>query len=160
MNLKIKRVIFAVLTILTFIAIFIFSDQNGDKSSSTSRIFTRKIVDILPISRNLDEYKKEELIEKSQYVIRKLAHFTIYTITGINMMGFINTYNIKKKNKLIFVLVIGISYAISDEIHQMFSGGRTPAIKDVFIDSLGVLFGSLIILVIDKVLKGKNKILN
>lgn len=155
MSLKIQRIIFAILTIATFIAIFVFSGQDGDKSSSTSRNFTRKIVDILPISKNIEEYKKEELIEKSQYVIRKLAHFTIYTIAGINMMGFINTYDIKKKNKLIVVLSIGVIYAISDEIHQMFSGGRTPAIKDVFIDSFGVVFGSFIVVLIDKIFKRK-----
>lgn len=155
MSLKIQRIIFAILTIATFIAIFVFSGQDGDKSSSTSRNFTRKIVDILPISKNLEEYKKEELIEESQYVIRKLAHFTIYTIAGINMMGFINTYDMEKKNKLIVVLIIGVIYAISDEIHQMFSGDRTPAIKDVCIDSFGVLFGSFIVILLDKVFKRK-----
>lgn len=155
MSLKIQRIIFAILTIATFIAIFVFSGQDGDESSSTSRNFTRKIVDILPISKSFEAFEKEELIERFQYIIRKLAHFTIYTIAGINMMGFINTYDMKRKNKLIVVLVIGVIYAISDEIHQMFSGGRTPAIKDVFIDSFGVLFGSFIVVLIYKVVKRK-----
>ena len=37
MNLKIRRIIFAVLTIATFVIIFICSSQNGEKSGSTSR---------------------------------------------------------------------------------------------------------------------------
>ena len=62
MSLKIQRIIFAILTIATFIAIFVFSGQDGDESSSTSRNFTRKIVDILPISKNLEEYKTNRRI--------------------------------------------------------------------------------------------------
>lgn len=153
MNLKIQRIIFAILTIATFVTIFIFSSQNGDKSGSTSRNFTRKIIEILQIDKHLNESEKENLIENSQYVIRKLAHFTIYTIAGINIYGFVNTYNIKKKNKVLGALLVGVIYAMSDEIHQMFSGGRTPAIRDVFIDSCGVLFGIFIFLIFNRIIK-------
>lgn len=159
MNLKIQRIIFAILTIATFVTIFIFSSQNGDESGSTSRNFTRKVIEILQIDEYLNESEKENLIENSQFIIRKLAHFTIYTIAGINMMGFINTYNIKKKNKIISVLLVGVIYAISDEFHQMFSGGRTPAIKDIFIDSFGVLIGICVFIKLNKIVRKKsNKI--
>lgn len=153
MTLKIQRITFAILTIATFVIIFIFSSQNGDESSSASRNFTRKVIEILQIDKHLNEIEKENLIENSQFIMRKLAHFTIYTIAGINMIGFINTYNIKKKNKIIGVLLVGVLYAISDEFHQMFSGGRTPTIRDVAIDSCGVLFGIWIFLQLDKILK-------
>lgn len=158
MNLKIQRIIFAILTIATFVTIFIFSSQNGDESGSTSRGFTKKIIEILQLDKNLSESEKENLIENSQFVIRKLAHFTIYTIAGINIYGFVNTYDMKKKNKILGALIVGIIYAISDEIHQMFSGDRTPAIRDVFIDSCGVLFGICIFLIFNKIIKvRKNK---
>ena len=155
MNLKIQRIIFAVLTIATFVTIFMFSSQNGEKSGSTSREFTKKIIEILQIDKNLSESEKENLIENLQFVIRKLAHFTIYTIAGINIFGFVNTFDMKKKNKILCALLVGIIYAMSDEIHQMFSGGRTPAIRDVFIDSCGVLFGICIFLVINKIIEIK-----
>lgn len=156
MNLKMQKIVFAILTITTFITIFIFSNQNGNKSSSTSRQFTNKIIEILQLDKNLNEIEKENLIENSQFFIRKLAHFTIYTIAGINIYGFINTCNIK--NKVISALLVGIIYAISDEVHQMFSGGRTPAIRDVIIDTCGVLFGIFIFLILNRILKNiKNK---
>lgn len=100
MNLNIKRTIFAILTIATCIIIFIFSNQNGEKSGLTSRGFIRKIVEITGITNNLNETEKEELIGNCQFVVRKLAHFSIYTILGINALGFINTYkkiSLKKK---------------------------------------------------------------
>lgn len=157
MNLKIQRIIFAILTIVTFITIFIFSSQNGDESGSISRGFTKKIIEILQLDKNLSEDEKESLIENSQFIIRKLAHFTIYTIAGMNIYGFVNTFGMKKKNKILCALLVGIIYAISDEIHQMFSGDRTPAIRDVIIDSCGVLFGVGIILLIKNI---KHKINN
>ena len=154
MKLQIKRIIYAVLTIATFITIFIFSGQNGETSSKTSRGFTEKIINLLPISKNWNENEKQEIIEKSQTIIRKLAHFTIYTIAGIWMMAFANTYdNATLKQKIIIVIAIGMIYAISDEFHQMFSDGRTPLIKDVGIDTLGVTFGIIISTIIFKIVK-------
>lgn len=157
MNLKIQRIIFGILTAITFITIFIFSNQNGEKSGSVSRDFTKKVIEILHIDKNLNEIEKENLIENSQFIVRKLAHFTIYTIAGINLYGFINTYNIKNKYKMIGALLVGIIYATSDEIHQMFSEGRTPAVMDVFIDSCGVLFGINMFLITNKIIKNKKQ---
>ena len=157
MNLKIQRIIFGILTAITFITIFIFSNQNGEKSGSVSRDFTKKVIEILHIDKNLNEIEKENLIENSQFIVRKLAHFTIYTIAGINLYGFINTYKIKNKSKIIGVLLVGIIYATSDEIHQMFSGERTPAVMDVFIDSCGVLFGINMFLITNKIIKNKKQ---
>lgn len=157
MNIKIQRIIFAILTLATFVTIFIFSNQNGNLSGSTSKGFTKKIIEILRIDRNLSESEKEELIENSQFVIRKLAHFTIYTLAGINIFGFFNTFDMKMKNKIIFALFTGAVYAVSDEFHQMFSGERTASIRDVCIDSCGVVFGIFIFLIINKVIERKTK---
>ena len=39
------------------------------------------------------------------------------------------------------ILMIGSCYAASDEIHQLFVSGRAGMISDVLIDSVGVLVG-------------------
>ena len=152
MRVKRTRLIFLILTIATFITIFIFSDQNGEESGTTSRGFTRAIIEAFPMTKHLDEGRKVELIENTQTVIRKLAHFSIYTVVGINLMGFVNTYDkLKQKDKILITILVGAVYAISDEFHQMFSGGRTPAIGDVCIDTLGVLFGLMIFSMVNKI---------
>lgn len=154
MNLKIKRILFGILTIITCIIIFIFSSQNGEKSGLTSRGFVRKIVEITGITNDLNEEEKEEVIENCQFVVRKLAHFSIYAILGINILGFVNTYkNFKLQSRIEITLFSGFLYAVSDEFHQMFSGGRTASPKDVCIDTLGVLFGIGIFLLIKKLIK-------
>ena len=102
----------------------------------------------------MNEEEKEEVIENCQFVVRKLAHFSIYAILGINILGFVNTYkNFKFKSQIEITLFSCFLYAVSDEFHQMFSGGRTASPKDVCIDTLGVLFGIGIFLLIKKLIK-------
>ena len=43
---------------------------------------------------------------------------------------------------------IGILYAMSDEFHQSFSPGRSPKVTDVYIDTLGVIVGALLVIFI------------
>lgn len=45
---------------------------------------------------------------------------------------------------IIFTLVFGIFYAITDELHQSFVPNRTVSSFDVFIDGVGSLFGGLL----------------
>lgn len=51
-----------------------------------------------------------------------------------------------KKNNLIFffVIIISLNYGILDELHQYFVPGRTCTFFDIGIDSLGILFASMI----------------
>lgn len=149
MQIKYKKqdkvhIIFFVLMIVTAIIIFLFSSQDGKKSTSTSDNFIKQIVKII-YGNDIDEAKLEEITDDLSFYIRKLAHFTIYTIFGINAFGFINTFNITLKRKILFAILIGALYASSDEFHQLFSIGRSASIKDVGIDCLGVAFGILLI---------------
>ncbi len=149
--MKLQRTIFGILTIITMIVIFIFSSENGDESKNTSRGFVRKVINTLSITRNLDEIEKEELIENSQFLTRKMAHFSIYTILGINVFGFVNTYK-NMRIRFIILTTIGVSaiYAMSDEFHQLFSSGRSASIRDVCIDTTGAIFGILIFVLVEK----------
>ena len=114
MKVKKTRLIFFILTIATFITICIFSNQNGEESGETSRGFTKIIIEALPIAKDLDEGRKAELIENAQTVVRKLAHFSIYTVLGINLMGFMNTYKRLKQKPVIstFFCIIILSLSI------------------------------------------------
>lgn len=144
------RIILSVIILGVLATIFIFSNQNGNKSKSVSEKFMRTIVDINPKTSKLSNKEKQEIVIKSQPFIRKTAHFTIYMITGFLIMGFLSTYDLKISKKLAITIILGIIYAIFDELHQGFVGGRTPRIFDVFIDFLGVLTGSINVLIILK----------
>ncbi len=136
--------LFFSLSLIWMIVIFIFSAQSGDDSTSLSRNFiTNFVIKIIPIE--LDGQEMEIL----DFVIRKLAHFTEYAILGVFVTLTLMTSNIKiSKFRLHIASIICCLYAVSDEFHQMFTDGRTPALRDVIIDTAGGFFGGLIILLI------------
>lgn len=44
-------------------------------------------------------------------------------------------------------IVIAIGYGVSDEIHQFFVPGRTSGFFDVFLNTVGILFASMVYLI-------------
>ena len=138
------RITMLILLGLTFVSIFNFSNQDGQASSGLSRKVARTIIDILPQTKKLNEQAKNEAVEKSQTIIRKGAHLSIYALVGLLMMNLMCTYKISNKNKFLITILVGIIYASSDEIHQSFIPGRTAAFTDVCIDTCGAILGSLI----------------
>lgn len=147
------RITMLILLGLTFIAIFNFSNQDGQASSGLSKKVVRKIVDVFPYTKNLSEKTKNKIVEKTQPIIRKGAHLSIYTLVGIFIMSFISTYKIYLKYKFLISILVGLVYASSDEIHQSFIPGRTASIIDVGIDTLGVTLGIILVLIIISVYK-------
>lgn len=141
------RIWFILLIISTFIVIFHFSSEVGEKSTSTSKMAINKIISTFPNTQNSNKAQKAKQIEDLQPIVRKIAHFLIYSLLGIWLMCFIDTYKISLRRKLIFTTGIGMLYAISDEIHQGFTPGRSPSVRDVLIDSCGVILGGLIVLI-------------
>lgn len=135
------------------ILIFYLSNQVADKSSELSGGITKKILEILHI---LDgkTIEQQEIIET---IFRKLAHFFLYALGGILILLHINLYKITDKRKVIISWILGTTYAITDEIHQLFVPGRSGEIRDVCIDSLGIVMGITIIILIFKILKRGEK---
>ena len=147
-NLILKRILFLLMLIATFYIIFHFSAQDGNESGNLSRKITEMIVDLVSKVKNMDIRLRLHYIEKLHPIIRKLAHFSIYTVVGFSMMGFMCTFDIKNIVKFITSICIGVSYAITDEIHQSLIPGRGPSILDVGIDSAGVLTGIFILIIL------------
>lgn len=155
MNIKINilRIILIVLLLSNLWIIFGFSNQNGEQSGSLSREITETITKNIKSIQKLDEPQKEKILSKIEHIIRKLAHFSLYTSLGFLTMSLITTYKLTEKQRIIFSLCIGWTYAITDEIHQIFIPDRTPKIGDVLIDTSGVIFGIIIVIIGIKIYK-------
>lgn len=61
------------------------------------------------------------------------------------------TYAWSDKKRMLISLLVGIEYAILDEIHQLFIEGRAGKIEDVFIDTIGVSIGICIAMLVFKI---------
>lgn len=142
------RTIFMLLLLTTFAIIFKFSSQIAEESNGVSNGVLRKIIDIFPYTKGLSEEIKIKMVEYGNPIIRKLAHFSIYALVGVWIMSFMSTFDMRLYKKWIISMLVGVVYAASDEFHQSFVPGRGPSIVDVGIDSLGVLTGILVVLII------------
>lgn len=155
MKNHIIRIILLILLIGTFFVIFDFSSQDGKESSGISRKITEIITDKI---LRLSDDNKMQIVDRMESVIRKIAHFSIYTIVGALLMGFVSTYKIDEMKRIYISIVIGIIYATSDEIHQAFIPDRAAKLTDVMLDTMGVALGiCLILLLLKIVIKKKYK---
>lgn len=74
-------------------------------------------------------------------LLRKLAHFTEFSLLGM-CLGWLFGMLQKKKT---WPLFLGVAVACVDETIQRFVPGRGPSLKDVAIDSCGVLTGMILL---------------
>ena len=143
------KVIGIILILIWMTVIFMFSNEKGTVSSGTSRKVTEAIVQTIS-NKSVEE--NEPIIESLDKVIRKLAHYTIYTVGGILIYNYANTIDKSIKEKILYSIAFGACYAVTDEIHQFFVSGRSARIFDVGIDTLGVITGVALYLVIIKII--------
>ena len=139
------KIIKVILIVIWMAVIFNFSNQGGTESSGTSTKVTKAIVDI--VTKDKEEPNKQ-VMDNIEKIVRKGAHYTIYTIGGFLIMNYTYSMEKNKKQKILGSLLFGAFYATTDEIHQFFIPGRSARLFDVGIDTLGVLTGILIYLAI------------
>lgn len=160
MKINLLRITLILLLLGTFFIIFGFSNQDGEESGGVSKKVTETVTKNVKSIQALEKEQKENVLQRIESIIRKIAHFSIYTVVGLLLMGIMSTYKLKENHRIGISFVIGMIYASSDEIHQAFVPARTAKITDVMIDSMGVLLGILcVLLAIKLVQKIRNKII-
>ena len=140
-----KKVFKLMLLILWMILIFCFSNQRADDSSKLSDGVIVKVASIF-VKDNLTDNKKDELIDKYTFIIRKTAHFSVYLILGILSINLLSSFNIK--HIIMFSSLFCFIYACTDEFHQLFVNGRAGRFTDVLIDTSGGVIMLLIVFII------------
>ncbi len=146
---------FVALSIMTFI--FCMSAQNAESSNGVSGGFIRSIAPYINWNyKNLSALEKERFVAGLQFIVRKGAHFSIYTLLGASLsVGMFTFERLKNLAAVIISFVLGALYAVSDEIHQKFVSGRSCELRDMFIDWSGTLLGCLIVLFFVVLIKRK-----
>lgn len=152
MKLNIIRGILITALIAIFVTIFGFSNQNSETSAGLSQKVTNFVVEFVPSIKNMPEKEKEQAEYRIEKIIRKIAHYSIYTLVGILLMALMSTYKIKELDRIAISMIIGVIYAATDEIHQAFVPGRGPLVTDVILDSMGVLTGIFIVILVYKII--------
>ena len=158
--------------------IFLQSALPADLSSQESGVIVDLIMrffeSILPVER-----------ESVVFAVRKGAHFTEYLILGAVLVQAVKEWNSESKlsgsssvagaapdpkkrgvtsdprmlaaGGALAAWLIGTAYAVTDEFHQSFVPGRSCELRDVMIDSCGVLTGVLLVTLVEWIRRAKEQ---
>ena len=118
--------------LLMMYIIFSFSAQPGEVSGNLSYKISYEIIETKSelLSENLSSEEIAYKAEGIHYYVRKAAHMTEYFLLA---------------TAISFPLYVCVGFAGLDEYHQSFVDARTPAVKDVGIDSIGAFIGILLV---------------
>ena len=152
-----KRIIAIILLFMFAGGMYYFSSQDGETSSKQSN----KVVQIIEEIRDKVTLKDEKIISikekvfnklkqygNKSYIVRKLAHFSIYACIGVAMSYVIYLFSKKVLFSSFLAFMLTGMYAYYDEFRQLSVAGRSGNLKDVFIDSSGAFVGICVFILI------------
>ena len=157
-----KKLIVIMLVVFSLGGMYYFSSQNAQMSGNQSQEVVRiidKIRDkvtlqdekLIKIQTNI--YDKLKRFGSKSYIVRKMAHFSIYALIGTSLLLFIYEFSKKLVLSSLIAFLLSITYACYDEYRQLSVPGRSGSIKDVFIDSSGALTGIILTFIIISIIK-------
>lgn len=79
-----------------------------------------------------------------EFFLRKGAHFTVFCMMGALTYYALYRSGCRGKRAFLYTLLLVAGYAVFDEIHQAFTGDRTPMWQDSLLDTCGGLTGIVI----------------
>ena len=125
--------------------IFFNSHQTATESSSASQSVTEKVVEVIvPNYEKMDEEEKKETVNAFDSVVREAAHLLQFVPMGFAcylLLCTMQKLSLHRYLNPIITLTLGVAYALSDEIHQIFTPGRVFDAFDIMMDSIGVTVG-------------------
>ena len=129
--------------ILMMCVIYSFSAQTGEVSGALSYKVSYQIVEtkneILASDKSPDQLSQEA--SGIEFYVRKAAHMTEYCLLAISISFPLYVYGVRGIWLMLLAGIVCVGFAGLDEYHQSFVDARTPAVKDVGIDSIGVFAG-------------------
>ncbi len=171
-NFSLQKILASILVLMWMITVFIFSSQDGIDTLNTSGAVISVIESKTTndssnvVSDNLGKTDNKNSLENKRYkytysnkiqkLVRKNAHYFLYMLGGVFLSVFFCANSKYKSSQIklaIYAIITGIVYTFTDEFHQRFVPGRTGSLKDVFIDSMGVITGAVLVYILRIILK-------
>lgn len=128
-----RKVIFAwVLVAGWMVVIFAFSAQTSTQSSQLSGGILGWLLQKLGLQESPD------MLGLLHELIRSLAHGLIFFVLGWLTRRAFATMLLRPRVQMGLTLLLGLLYALSDEIHQIFVPGRACQWQDLLVDAAGI----------------------
>lgn len=144
---NIYRWIMLIGAIFSMAFIFYNSGQNAEKSSGRSESISKIVAEtVVSDFKELPPEQQKAEVKKIEAPLREIAHGCEFAMLAFFVFGFAATFCRMGKEGLIAAaasLLFCFLYALSDEWHQTFVGGRAAEWFDVGMDTIGSVAGIL-----------------
>lgn len=123
--------------------IFNFSAQSGDVSGQLSGSVTSDLVAFCGrlFGQGWDAQQILHYAGLLEHYVRKAAHVTEYFLLAVTIAFPLYVYRVRGWKLVLSAGLFCMGFAGLDEWHQSFVPGRSPAFRDVLIDTAGSLAG-------------------
>lgn len=163
MNTRI--VIYWILTAFLAGFIFFMSSMDTNESNGKSKTIINEVVEksvettngLGITDKHPSKYKMQQVIEKWNYPLRKVAHASEYFVFTILILVVLKNSGVSGVKMYVIASIICFIYSCTDEYHQTFVNGRTGQFSDVLIDTLGGFISCIIYNIIIKINKCKKE---
>jgi VanZ family protein len=128
------------LPVLVWVGVIFLGSTDPMSAEHTSRF-------IVPFLRWLKPNISAETLASIHFILRKCAHVGEYAVLGLLLLRAATlTTNFRRSTPILYVSVLGVCLfvAATDEFHQTFVASRGASVRDIMIDSGGVILGLLI----------------
>lgn len=134
----IKQALLLIFVFAFICTIYFLSGQEGEVSHMLSSGMVKKASTFIELPGVLKQYSKELNISYD-FILRKIAHFSIFFILAVLLFKVIKSYT--RKYSRIITITCCIIFACLDEYHQVFISGRNARFTDIIIDTAGAICG-------------------
>ena len=137
-----KKTVLIIMIIYYSFIIWSFSAQPAVESAGESRNITGFLYDKIAVHiKMFGSMGKAAFISTADKFVRKCAHFALYFVFSLIIYAYVNCFERNDLITILLVFLVGVIFAVSDEIHQLFVEGRGGQLRDVLIDSSGIMLG-------------------
>lgn len=145
--------------------IFFMSSMDINESNGNSKTIIKDVVEksvkttngLGITAKHPSKNKIQQIIEKWNYPLRKVAHASEYFIFTLLILLVLKNSKVSGIKMFAIALIICFIYACTDEYHQTFVKGRNGQFSDALIDTLGGIIGCLMYGFTVKINKRKKK---
>lgn len=130
--------------------IFSFSGQTGGQSGQLSYKVSKILVLLYNkvLSKDLTNDALNALIITIHPFVRKGAHVTEYFLLAASVAFPLYVYRLRGFLLTIIAGTFCVLFAALDEYHQSFVSGRVASFRDIFIDSIGIFAGIILVRIV------------
>lgn len=123
--------------------IFRMSAQDGTASASLSFKVSHRLIAIANaiLDKNWDVLQTAYYADRIHFYVRKLGHVTEYFALAASVAFPLYVYRLRGFKLVLLAGTFCVGFAFLDEYHQSFVAGRGPSLRDVGIDSIGIVTG-------------------